>query len=149
MKRPKVVVDRTRWCRGGTAANSSLQRPEDGRRCCLGFACLQLTGVAEEKIIGRGAPASAGIKELGPWRPDRGTRDRDLMNLAMVINDAPVDHTTYIHSCLLPAHMILAEKLGVSIRHIADDRDREDRLTKIFNEAGLDIEFTGAVEAQS
>lgn len=37
-----VTVRRSRWLRGEGSTYSSLYRSEDGRMCCLGFACEAL-----------------------------------------------------------------------------------------------------------
>lgn len=48
----KVVVKRSEWLRGEGYERSMLYRPEDGKRCCIGFACNQLLGLTDEQIAG-------------------------------------------------------------------------------------------------
>jgi hypothetical protein len=54
----EVVIDRERWLRGEGSTQSFLLRPEDGRMCCIGFACLA-ADLKPEDIMGRKTLAQA------------------------------------------------------------------------------------------
>jgi hypothetical protein len=57
----EFTVDRTRWLRGEGSERSSLFRPEDGKMCCLGFACLA-AGHTEEDIADVSSPNGIAMK---------------------------------------------------------------------------------------
>ncbi len=45
----KFTVKRSEWLNGEGGINSKLLREKDGKKCCLGFCCLQL-GCTEDEI---------------------------------------------------------------------------------------------------
>lgn len=55
----KVTIDRSRWLRGEGPARSFLLREEDGKMCCLGFACIA-AGCAPEELAGEKTPGELG-----------------------------------------------------------------------------------------
>ena len=48
-----VVIDRTKWARGNGLGNGLLLNVENGKMCCLGFACIS-ADIPEGFIMGRG-----------------------------------------------------------------------------------------------
>ena len=53
----KLTIDRQKWYRGKIQGSMLLR--DDGRMCCLGFACLA-KGVPREQILHRGTPSVIG-----------------------------------------------------------------------------------------
>lgn len=126
----KVIVDRSRWLRGEGGECSSLQRDCDGKRCCLGFACLA-AGATEDQIAGFGDPGDADVMHMGPWKIGHDHVDGNYaVRYAVLINDACVG---------IPP-------LGTAPQRdlyepIVDDADREARLIRIFASQGVELEF--------
>lgn len=67
----EVVIDRTKWYRGRGSPDSKLMRMDDGKMCCLGFACLKL-GATEDQITGEEYPEGTDILLRGLTIKEKG-----------------------------------------------------------------------------
>lgn len=124
----RFVVDRRTWYRGRGDFGSRLLR-DDGCRCCLGFEC-QSRGIADQYLLDCELPEGV----LETWRfqvpkeqPVRNTLE-NLFTEAGLVDDG---QTTDI---------------VIRITAVNDDKDysesdRENRLTELFAERGIEIVF--------
>lgn len=80
-----VVVDRKTWLRGEGSYSSFLLRPNDGKMCCLGFACKAL-GLRDHEIELVGEPC-----ELD-W--DHPLRRADVKSLVVANDDTDITDDT-------------------------------------------------------
>ena len=46
----EFTVDRKTWWRGKGGAGSRLMRPEDGKKCCIGFFAHQICGLKKDEL---------------------------------------------------------------------------------------------------
>lgn len=49
----QVIIKKSEWLRGEGDVVSYLKRPEDGKKCCIGFFCEQILNVTSEQIMGK------------------------------------------------------------------------------------------------
>jgi hypothetical protein len=59
----QVIIDRARW------GMSYLRSPDDGKQCCLGFAC-EAYGITVDKMVRVGMPCSLALplqEKLPKW----------------------------------------------------------------------------------
>ena len=92
----KVVVKRSEWLRGEGASSSSLYRPNDGHRCCLGFVGLAC-GLTDSDMRNVDTPQNLGnslipkimerTKLLEKSKYGKGIRDTQICAELMAIND--------------------------------------------------------------
>ena len=140
----KVIVDRSRWLRGEGSMVSALQRITDGKRCCIGFACLT-AGAIEDDIIGVANPRTSRKRKflnLGSWNFDEfNSHGYEALFAAFAINDA---HAGYIPSHDPENTVVLKYGDGP----IVDDADREARLVRLFADQGLDLVFVDGTIAE-
>ena len=117
-----VVIDRTKWARGEP---SSLRDDRTKMQCCLGFAC-RAAGVTKKRITGQGV--------IDDIIDDKGLRE----NLpGLITKDGPGWMTNSIHDELVMAN----DSFGLDYKNITDDREREDLITKLGKEAGINFSF--------
>lgn len=135
-----LVIDRNRWARGKKNGLSSLLN-DDGNMCCLGFAALQITGLSETDIQGFGqyeelTDHTDHLLEHGtPFcEPYHGEHDYDptimdtkFHNQAVEINDFELGNSTIY--------------FGTRDVLVESEEDREEQLTKLFKENGIDVTF--------
>jgi hypothetical protein len=115
-----VFVERASWLRGEGAVYSYLHRPDDSKKCCLGFAENQIFGIEFQDMVRHVCPA-ASPKELNylDWRSVvdeeycAPTSGMSITGLMMDIND----------------------------RTTLDDSDRERQLTLLADEIGIHLIF--------
>lgn len=117
----KLVIDRTKWARGGGEDEASfLLRTEDNKMCCLGFYCLA-QGVSQSVIANVFSPGAVcvddsdffeNLKKLVRIKTD-GPHNNDICNKMMEVND---------------------------VSSFGDDV-RETKLTKLFEKIDIDVEF--------
>ena len=133
-----LIIDRKKWARGGNGGLSSLLN-DDGNMCCLGFAAIQITGLTEEQIQGFGQyeeliDETAFLLENGtPFcEPYEGEHDYD-----------PVIADTKFHSdaIRLNDYKLQYSNDPIGDVFIKDEVDREEQLTKLFKENGIDVTF--------
>lgn len=112
----KVVVDRKTWLRGEGGENSYLKR-DDGKMCCLGFACVQ-AGLDKDDIAGRYSPAD--VIERGIRLP------AGVFSLV-----SPSGSDSQVCESLM---------LTNDDKHYLDE-EREAKLITLGKEVGLEFEF--------
>lgn len=88
----KLIIERSKWLRGGNGEDSLLRSPESGKMCCLGFLALQcgystkdINGIATPESIGKKSKFIPGLVEYNHYNTLGNT---NLCNKLMYINDA-------------------------------------------------------------
>jgi hypothetical protein len=85
----EFTIDRKTWLQGEGSEASRLLRPEDNKRCCLGFY-LESCGVSVRKLLDKKAPSDVNCSlKRGAWLLT-GWNDREASHDAselMTIND--------------------------------------------------------------
>jgi hypothetical protein len=79
----QIIIDRARW---GT---SWLRRPDNGKQCCLGFAC-EAYGIPVDKMVGVPLPCNLDLplqEKLPKWLADYESHSDN--EKASTINDNP------------------------------------------------------------
>lgn len=109
----KLMIDRAQWLRGDK--RSCLLRVEDRKMCCLGFLGLAC-GAVKDEITACPSPSSACKQALWP----SGLLDEEGNNTLtcgslMNVNDDPT----------------------------LSDTEREAKLTHLFQQLNIEVEFTG------
>jgi hypothetical protein len=118
-----VVVKESEWLQGEGGAQSLLHRAADGKKCCLGFACLA-AGVPLEKLTGVNTPAQLS-ENLGTLPAP----------LALLVERVGVDHNSY--TC---ERMMNVNDAGLYQR-VADYATKKQRITELGATVGLQFEF--------
>jgi hypothetical protein len=91
----KLTIDRKRWLRGESSADSRLLRTSDMKMCCLGFLCLA-TGLTEDDIRQVATPGylDAELPEQIKWLVEEsqhgGTKSSKEAGYLMTTNDTDV-----------------------------------------------------------
>lgn len=117
----KVIVDRTRWYRGQGGDASRLQRQSDGRKCCLGFACLS-AGFIEKEILDIGTP-----EEIADGNSDLMKRFCSLEH---------VESSNFWKNQLVVTKMVnVNDLIGI------DDESREAQLIALGAQIDIQFEF--------
>ncbi len=135
-----LTIDRLKWARGKNNGVSALLNP-DGNMCCLGFAALQITGLTEEQIAGygqyeeltdetdflieHGTPFCEPFDGEDDWGPT--IADTKFHNQAVEINDFVLGTT-----CI---------NYGNRNVYMETEAEREEQLTELFKENGIDVTF--------
>ncbi len=123
-------IDRATWLHGETSRESYLERPSDGKRCCLGFLSLAC-GVPEEHIAGK--------KIIGTL-PLSAT---SLLPYALFQNLYVTSKLMLLNDILL--HAGRPDLLRHNIDNpLSSDEEREQLLTETFREVGIEVTFTGS-----
>ena len=71
----RVVVKASRWYRGRGSCGSALRREQDGKQCCLGFAC-RASGLRAREIEGEGMPRDLCDERRPDWASNPAVVDR-------------------------------------------------------------------------
>jgi hypothetical protein len=109
----KLVIDRSRWLRGGRGCVFSLLMQPDQKMCCLGFYGL-LRGLHSEDMLGVATPNSVnGSRDKWPKWLIRDRNNSSACQLVINANDNP------------------------SIT----DAEREQRLKEAFARHDVEVEF--------
>ncbi len=115
----KLVIERARWLRGTGGPNSKLL-DRDGKMCCLGFFGLAC-GFVEADLRGVAEPSGVTCDADGEWPSWLSSLDEYERRL--------IDTT----ACGL--------LMGTNDDDAIDDRNREEKLAKLFAEHGVEVEF--------
>ncbi len=128
------TVDRATWLHGEYAGNSYLERPEDGKKCCLGFLCLA-AGIPREAVVGRTTIGTLPMSYI-PLLPAALFHDLYSTRRLMILND-------------VPTHETVADMGRYGIQQpLSSDAYREQLLTEGFREVGIELTFTGEYPTQ-
>jgi hypothetical protein len=111
----KLTIDRNTWLRGEGSVASRLLRKDDGKKCCLGFY-MNACGVSDSKIEDVRLPSDLDdIPNEAAWLVEKEIKNLNIPSLMaydlMQCNDESLQG------------------------------DREEEITKIFKEAGVEVEF--------
>lgn len=122
----KLRINRAKWLHGEGDYVSYLLRPADGKMCCLGFYG-QALGVPTETLAYKKSPVGSEIFcKKAPWLGDTENFSEVCGDL-MEVNDSCPDNQDKTR----PVNIVLSEP------------EREARLTKLFAEHGVEVEFYG------
>ncbi len=120
------TVDRATWLRGEGPIESTLQRPSDGKRCCLGFLALSC-GIPADAIQDRKTLLALKVEywdRLPPKLNEKAAAyEHEIVERLMALNDDPGPFTG-------TAPLVTSEE------------DREAKLTATFLEADIGVTFT-------
>lgn len=90
-----VTIYVPKWRTGGTSFNRTGRGEtkllnEHGYSCCLGFACKQIAGLSDVRLLNRTTPASVVecIPKLTMSRGSNGVENTTFSDAAMTINDS-------------------------------------------------------------
>lgn len=117
----KLVIDRSKWYRGKGGEDSRLLLA-DGQMCCLGFDLLR-RGLQPQDIRGVGTPDQLNAEE-----------------------DALAGLITVCEECGSSHYELSAVGEGLVDTNdltTLDEPTREAKLTALFAEIGVDVEFVG------
>jgi hypothetical protein len=111
----KLTIDRNTWLRGEGSVVSRLLRKDDGKKCCLGFY-MNACGVSDSKIEDVRLPSELDdIPSEAAWLVEK-----NIKNLGMA---SPIAFNLMLYNDAF-------SQFG-----------REEEITKIFKEAGVEVEF--------
>jgi len=127
----KLIIDRSIWYRGRGSRGSRLLRLQDGRRCCLGIY-LGALGVADEALNDTPTPDTLDVHVI------------KNMPAAMWLFDWAHNSDLRTVRGVSPLLSLLCKRLLTvnDDSHIAE-RQREDRVQRLFATAGITVTFTG------
>ena len=127
----KFTVQRKTWYRGKGADESRLCTL-DGEKCCLGFLARAL-GYRHDRILNRGTPDD--VFKNG----DDGTKTRINKWPASLVEAMLMENgkTDYTNTELCSRLMNLNDDTSITEEY------REKRLTVVFKEAGIQVQFKG------
>src|SRR5688572_540531 len=111
-----LIIDRRGWLRAEGFANSRLLRAFDGKKCCLGFYCLQ-RGFEASDLKGMSVPSS--LLRANP---------EVLPRLSGLVNDD--EHTD-----------VCVQMMLINDNRWITDSERERQLTDKFREIGIEVKF--------
>jgi len=118
----KFTVKREQWLRGGGSFDSELRNAE-GKMCCLGFCALQVFDYDPSDIEGVAYPHEI----------DDGLEEYILRNdweKVFTLESEESDAVRYLDAIA-----------GVNDSKLLSDDEREEKLTSLFHDAGIEIEF--------
>jgi hypothetical protein len=112
----KLTIDRNTWLRGEGSVVSRLLRKDDGKKCCLGFY-MNACGVSDSEIEEVRLPSDLDdIPNEAAWLVEKS----NIKNLNV---PSPIAFD-------LMQYNDASSQFG-----------REEEITKIFKEAGVEVEF--------
>lgn len=127
----KVTIDRTMWHRGQGAGSSALRVQETGKMCCLGFLALECGYSAKEITTFTSPGTLAQSQDLAANKfPEK------LVDPNMIVNK--FDDKNRARSGNTP---LCTELMVVNDDRHMTERGREDELSTIFAEAGIEVQF--------
>ena len=115
-------IDRKTWLHGEGSKASYLLRKEDGKKCCLGFFCNAL-GISDDIILNKKSPDGVGTAKIHPFFNNKYDTFKSLIlnNVdtfkSLILNNDEEDETDFV------------------------DESREHRITRLFDEMGVKVEF--------
>lgn len=116
----KLTIKRKEWLHGEGSSKSYLLRPNDEKKCCLGILAIAC-GISPAALRGRRAPAE--LLDLPPM-PEY---YQWTVNLAEVRSTTAADEAMRVN-----------DMIGVTIE---SEQEREQLITQIFREHGIDVQF--------
>lgn len=151
----KINIPRKKWLRGEGATASKLLRLGDRKQCCLGILCTQI-GIPDEVIENKSSlEAWIGGSGIGAYKPRKmydevwQMSDHQLSSNEFLADVTFRDtETTYDDGDYkepLIRHSVIDSFYRVNDalekHHHFDVRSREEALTIVFAEIGLQVEF--------
>lgn len=139
-KKKKLSIDRSKWVRGGVEEyGESLLLNDLGSMCCLGFYCVQVLGLEYSDIKGLGdilgdficnevklsSKHAEGI-ELEEYEDDESLRWKYIYKKSL--------------GCMVDREISF---LSVNDDEELSEEERERKLTELFSEIGVEVEFFG------
>lgn len=118
----KLVIDRSKWARGGVNGDAMLLNSQ-GNMCCLGFACLAV-GLSTHDISGHGVP-------------------EDLA-YSLTVDDDPGVGRIFLsedHEDKWRDNVHVDKAVGINDNVEITDADREELLKPVLAQLGFDVEF--------
>lgn len=112
----KLTIELATWDRGNKA--TSLLNHQTGKKCCLGFFCLQ-AGMAEHMIVGYARPERA----MGIWK-DTIAAGKIFKNLELMRQEDFVSWAIFIND-----------------NSTISDQERQIQLKKFFAAQGVEVEY--------
>lgn len=137
VKLEKLVIDRARWGKG-------CLLDHENKMCCLGFASVAC-GVPEDQLGNvRAGDGGFQIKACvyyprTSWPVPEWTKSGPQAQAASWLNDTLPARQTVAP----PSVAAVLTDAGISTTAVADEADREARLTKLFSFYGTELTFEG------
>lgn len=133
-----LKIIRDEWARGGNNGLSSLLN-DDGNKCCLGFAALQITGLTENQI--------RGYREFSEFPSELFDKlDTDGAPFCEVYEgeysyDNTIENTIFHDQAIKINDYRLGSLVYADIFTIKSEADREKLLIELFKEYGIKVQF--------
>ncbi len=136
-----LVIDRQKWARGKSNGVSALLN-SDGNMCCLGFAAIQITGLTPDQIEGFGQYEELD-SELHDFLIENGTPFCEPQDSEHDYDPVIADTKFHNHAVEINDFVIgnSAINYGGRTCFMETEEDREEQLTKLFKENGINITF--------
>lgn len=124
MQNETLVIDRVKWYRGKGGHGSALLRAKDHLMCCLGF-CLLQRGFSSDELLEVGTPGE--MPCVNRAHPDA------FPKVAGLVDEYDEGGTYETETC--------EALVDVNDDPNIDDATREKRITKLFAEIGITVQF--------
>ncbi len=112
-----LKIDRRTWLRGEGPTASCLYRAGDGKKCCLGFAAMQLCGLTRSKLDAVQTPGHSGV------------RDKFAQKIPFLISKSDTSSVGY-------------DLMLTNDSTILTDKDREAKIKEVFARHDIKVIFT-------
>jgi hypothetical protein len=122
----KFTIDRSEWLRGEGHEKSFLLRESDGKMCCLGIFSLAC-GLDPERITNVESPEMVPVED-----------DESVASLWEKGNPA----AGFLFNCA-GASNLCSRLMETNDEVNTVEGDREEEITKLFAQGGVEVEFVG------